>query len=283
MKILITGGNGQLGRDAAEILGEAHEVFALGRADFDITDQAQVQQKIHDLQPDVVLHAAAWTNVDGAESDPDGAFLVNAIGTRNVAAAAEAVGAKLVYISTDYVFAGTGTTPYHEFDATGPQGLYGKSKLAGEELVKSLSSRWFIVRTSWVYGKHGANFVKTMLQLASTRDVLTVVHDQVGSPTYTVDLARWLGHLMETDAYGVYHASNSGYCSWYEFAQAIFRVFGLTHVTVTPCTSEEFKRPAPRPANSRLDHMAIRLNGLPALPPWQDALVRFQQELEGQR
>jgi len=193
--------------------------------------------------------------------------------------AAEEIGAKFVYISTDYVFDGRADKPYREYDRTDPQTVYGRSKLAGEQLVQSLSSRYFIVRTSWVYGKHGANFVKTMLKLAEERDRLKVVHDQIGSPTYTLDLARFLLELVKTDYYGIYHASNSGICSWYEFAKAIFEERRL-NVHVEPCTTEEFPRPAPRPAWSVLDHGAIRAHGFEPLRPWREALRHYLQNSE---
>jgi dTDP-4-dehydrorhamnose reductase len=227
--------------------------------------------------PDAVVHCAAYTKVDQAESEPDEAYRVNAYGTRNAALAAEEVGAKFVYVSTDYVFDGRADKPYREYDRTDPQTVYGRSKLAGEQLVQSLSSRYFIVRTSWVYGKYGANFVKTMLKLAEDRDRLKVVHDQVGSPTYTLDLARFLLELVRTDYFGIYHASNSGICSWYEFAKAIFEERGL-NVQVEPCTTEEFPRPAPRPAWSVLDQGAIRAHGFKPIRPWREALRSFLQQ-----
>ena len=209
-----------------------------------------------------------------AESEPDQPFLVNAYGTRNVAVASEAVGVKLVYVSTDYVFDGTANTPYHEFSPTNPMSVYGKSKLAGEQFVRDLHSKFFIVRTSWVFGKHGNNFVKTMLKLAQERDELKVVDDQVGSPTYTVDLARCILDLIQTEKYGIYHVSNSGHCSWYEFAKAIFEEAGV-EVKVNPCTTKDFPRPAPRPAYSVLDHMALRLNGFKEMPNWRDSLKGY--------
>ncbi|REK55521.1 MAG: dTDP-4-dehydrorhamnose reductase [Thermobacillus sp.] len=280
MKILVTGANGQLGRELAWLQAPQNmEIIGFGRGEMDITNLAQCRSVIRAHRPDAVIHCAAYTKVDQAESEPDEAYRVNAYGTRNTALAAEEIGAKFVYVSTDYVFDGRADKPYREYDRTDPQTVYGRSKLAGEQLVQSLSSRYFIVRTSWVYGKYGANFVKTMLKLAEDRDRLKVVHDQVGSPTYTLDLARFLLDLVKTDYYGIYHASNSGTCSWYEFAKAIFEERGL-NVEVEPCTTAEFPRPAPRPAYSVLDHGAIRVHGLAPLRSWREALRHYLQNCE---
>lgn len=278
-KVLVTGAKGQLGSDVVRCLQDlGYEVYGYGHQELDITDFGQVVHVFNTPKPDIVIHAAAYTQVDRAESEAEQAYLVNAYGTRNIAVAAESVGAKLVYISTDYVFDGQGKRPYHEFDPTSPLGVYGKSKLAGEQFVRELCSRFFILRTSWVYGLHGANFVKTMLKLATERNELQVVHDQIGSPTYTVDLATFVKQLISTELYGTYHVSNAGPCSWYEFAKAIFEEAGVNDVQVLPVTTAEFPRPAPRPAYSVMDHMAIRLNGLTDLPHWRDALRRFMQE-----
>lgn len=280
MKILVTGANGQLGRELVLLPATRDtEITGFGRKELDITDLEQCRSMLRSHQPDAVIHCAAYTKVDQAESEPDEAYRVNAYGTRNAVLAAEEVGAKFVYISTDYVFDGRADKPYREYDRTDPQTVYGRSKLAGEQLVQSLSSRYFIVRTSWVYGKHGANFVKTMLKLAEERDSLKVVHDQIGSPTYTLDLARFLLELVKTDYYGIYHASNSGACSWYEFAKAIFEEKGL-NVQVEPCTTAEFPRPAPRPAYSVLDHGAIRAHGFEPLRPWREALRHYLRNSE---
>lgn len=279
MKILVTGANGQLGQDVVSIFGGHHEVLGLGRDKLDITNLEQCVQLISAFQPDAIIHCAAYTAVDQAETDEDNAYLVNAVGTRNLVVAAEKVGSKFCYISTDYVFDGQAAKPYQEYDNTNPTGVYGKSKRAGEVLVQSLSSRYFIVRTSWVYGLHGQNFVKTMLKLAQDRDHLKVVSDQIGSPTFTEDLANFLLQLVITEKYGIYHASNSGICSWYEFAKAIFEEKGL-NITVDPCTTEEFPRPAPRPKYSVMDHQSIRTNEFQDLRPWHDALKDFLNKLE---
>jgi len=275
MKIVVTGAKGQLGTDLVHLLADrGYEIYGYGREELDITNLDQVKQVIAEVRPDVVIHAAAYTKVDLAESEPDQAFLINAYGTRNVAVASEAVGAKLVYISTDYVFDGTANVPYNEFAPTNPLSIYGKSKLVGEQFVRDLHSKFFIVRTSWVYGKHGKNFVKTMLKLAQERDELMVVHDQVGCPTYTVDLANCILELIQTEKYGIYHVSNSGHCSWYEFAKAIFEEAGI-EVKVNPCTTKDFPRPAPRPAYSVFEHMSLQLNGFPNMRLWRQALKAF--------
>ncbi|MFC9711223.1 dTDP-4-dehydrorhamnose reductase [Paenibacillus sp. NPDC056933] len=285
MKVLVTGANGQLGRDMVLLLEkEGHDVLACDREQLDITDQLQCNDVISSYHPEVIIHCAAYTAVDAAETDVDGAYQVNATGTRNIAVAAEQTGAKLIYISTDYVFDGTSEVPYQEYDNTNPQSIYGKSKRAGEVLVQSLSSRWFIVRTSWVYGVYGNNFVKTMLKLGQEKPKLQVVHDQKGSPTYTVDLAHFLLELMSTEKYGVYHASNSGACTWYEFTQAIFEEAQLLpgfHIQaeVDPCATDQFPRPAPRPQNSVMEHLSIRTNRLKDLRPWREGLRDFLKEI----
>lgn len=281
MKVLVTGANGQLGRDVVLLLEkEGHSVLACDRDQMDITNQAQCNDVISSYHPEVVIHCAAYTAVDAAETDIDGAYKVNAVGTRNVAVAAERAGAKLIYISTDYVFDGNSSSPYQEYDNTNPQSAYGKSKRAGELLVQSLSSKWFVVRTSWVYGLYGNNFVKTMLKLCQEKPKLQVVDDQKGSPTFTVDLAGFILELMQTEMYGVYHASNSGTCTWYEFTEAIFaearNVEGFTiQAQLEPCTTEQFPRPAPRPRNSVMDHLSIRTNGLADIRPWREGLREF--------
>ncbi|MBP1991131.1 dTDP-4-dehydrorhamnose reductase [Paenibacillus eucommiae] len=275
MKILITGGSGQLGTDLTRMLGEKHQVFSYSSQELDITNQRLVWDVITQDLPDVVIHAAAYTKVDLAETEQDRAYAVNSLGTRNVAMAAERVGAKLVYISTDYVFDGEGLQPYREYDLPNPRSVYGKTKLAGEEFVKSLSTRYFIVRTSWVFGRYGNNFVKTMLKLAESRTEISVVDDQVGSPTLTVDLVEFLSQLINTTYYGLYHVSNTGSCSWYEFAKTIFDLTGKRHIQVNPIKTSEFPRPAPRPSNSILEHTAIRTNQFSDLRHWKEALKQY--------
>jgi dTDP-4-dehydrorhamnose reductase len=286
MKVLVTGSAGQLGQDLVLLLQQqGHEVLGCDRQEMDITDLDRCTEVISGFGPDTVIHCAAHTAVDAAETDVDAAYLINATGSRNVALAAEKSGAKLVYISTDYVFDGMGTQPYHEYDNTDPQSIYGKSKRAGEILVQSLSSKFFIVRTSWVYGKYGNNFVKTMLKLGQEKPLLQVVDDQQGSPTYTVDLARFLLELIQTEKYGIYHASNSESCTWYEFTQAIFEeaedILGLKFTAkIEPCATEQFPRPAPRPRNSEMEHLSIRTNGFQDIRPWRAGLRDFLLELK---
>ncbi|WP_059041775.1 dTDP-4-dehydrorhamnose reductase [Paenibacillus rubinfantis] len=281
MRVLVTGAKGQLGHDVVRLFENAgHHVLPCDRDSLDITHYAMCLERVQQFKPEVIIHCAAYTAVDQAEIDVDTAYAVNAVGTRNMVVAAERVKAKFCYISTDYVFDGTAAKPYHEYDNTNPQSVYGKSKRAGEIVVQSLSSAFFIVRTSWVYGLHGNNFVKTMLKLGQERPILHVVKDQKGSPTYTVDLAVFLLDLIRTEKYGIYHASNSGECTWYEFARSIFEeardILEYNYpVRVEPCATEDFPRPAPRPRNSTMDHLSIRTNGIRDLRPWRDGLQDF--------
>jgi dTDP-4-dehydrorhamnose reductase len=275
MKVLLTGANGQLGQELVQQLKHTFmEFYHFTKSELDITDELKVQKVVDEIQPDVIINAAAYTKVDLAETEEDLAYAINGYAQRNLAVAAEKVGAKICYVSTDYVFDGTGKTPYKEYDPCNPLGVYGKSKYVGEQLTQTLCSKYFIVRTSWVYGEYGQNFVKTMLKLAQERDELGVVHDQVGSPTYTVDLAQFILNLVQTDRYGIYHCTNSGTCSWYEFAQAIFEQSGL-NIKVNPLTSEQFPRPAARPNYSVLDHMALKLNGFTSMRNWKDGLTAY--------
>jgi dTDP-4-dehydrorhamnose reductase len=288
-RVMVTGAAGQLGYDVVKTFqAGGHDVMACDRDQLDITDQQQCRDTINTFQPHIIVHCAAYTAVDMAETDEDMAYTVNVTGTRNIAVAAEKVKAKLIYISTDYVFDGTATGPYQEYDPTSPQTVYGKSKLAGERMVESLCTRWFVIRTSWVFGVHGSNFVKTMLELLEKRPRLQVVHDQQGSPTYTVDLARLVSNLSLTEKYGIYHASNSGTCTWYEFAQAIAEEASKQsafkqNAVLEPCTTGQFPRPAPRPQYSVMDHLAIRTNGLPPMRDWREALIAFLNELSVQQ
>lgn len=284
MKVLLTGAKGQLGSALVNLLEEAGdgEVISFGRDELDVTKPSVVHEIITGCVPDAVIHAAANTNVDGCEQEPDSAYAVNALGARNVAVASAKVGARLVYVSTDYVFDGNAGASYTEFDRPAPLGVYGKSKLAGERYVAGLSHKYFIVRTSWLYGHHGRNFVKTMLDLAGTKTELAVVDDQVGSPTYAKDLAAFIAELIKTELYGIYHATNTGSCSWYQFACSIFRMAGLSHIKVKPVSTVELGRPAPRPAYSVLDHYCIRLSGFTDLRSWEEALQEYLAE-EGYR
>ncbi len=279
VKVLVTGASGQVGQELVHIDNAQIQIVGFGRDQLDITDLARCREILVEVKPDTIIHTAAYTAVDKAEEEPEEAYRVNAIGTRNLAVVAEEIGAKLLFVSTDYVFDGTGKAPYEESAETKPQSVYGKTKRAGEEFVLELSSHYFIVRTSWVYGRYGNNFVNTMLKLATERDSITVVADQIGSPTYARDLAAFLIELVQTEKYGIYHVSNTGSCSWYTFAQAIFAESGIK-VRVEPCTTAEFRRPAPRPAYSVMDQSAIHRNGLTGLRPWRVALREFLGEYE---
>lgn len=274
MKILVTGANGQLGRELAG-QGWEHELVLADVQELDITDGRAVADFFRAVKPQAVIHAAAFTNVDGAESDADGAFRVNVVGAQNIAAACLETGARMVYVSTDYVFDGAKTEPYREFDPVNPQTVYGRTKWQGEEMVRHILGRHYVVRTAWLYGD-GHNFVRTMLKLAETNDVLRVVHDQVGTPTSTVDLAQVIFKLLQSDAYGTYHATCQGQCSWYDFACEIFRQAGKS-VAVVPVTTEEFPRSARRPAHSVLDNHMLRMTIGDSMRSWQEALKGYLQ------
>ncbi len=275
MKILVTGAKGQLGSDvASELKKRGHDVVAADIAEMDITESESADNFIREVQPDVVVHCAAYTAVDAAESDADRCEKINVQGTENIAKACAAVGAKIIYLSTDYVYDGKGDKPHTEDELPAPLSVYGRTKLGGEAAVKKYTDRYFIVRTSWVFGKNGKNFVRTMLALSETRDSLSVVCDQVGSPTYTPDLAGLLADMCESEAYGIYHATNEGFCSWYEFAKEIFALSGKT-VDVQPVLTKDYKCAAVRPLNSRLSKDKLSANGFARLPEWRDALARY--------
>lgn len=278
MKVVVTGAAGQLGQDVLlELERKNHQVFGADRQQLDITNEENVIAYIHEIKPDVILHCAAYTNVDAAEENEDAAYQVNAAGSEYLAKAAKQIGAKMLYVSTDYVFDGSASEPYEVDEPTKPLGAYGRTKLAGEQLLQKHLDEFFIVRTAWVFGIHGNNFVKTMIRLGKERGEVGVVHDQVGSPTYTVDLAKFMVELMETEKYGVYHATNSGICSWYEFAVEIFKQAGLD-VQVNPLTSDQFPRPAARPKYSVLSKKMIEKQGLTPLRDWKEALAAYLAE-----
>lgn len=271
-RYLITGATGMLGRDLQAALA-GREVTALGRADLDVTDPAAVRAAT--AGHDVIINAAAYTKVDDAETHEDAAYAVNAVGPRNLAAAASAGSARLVQVSTDYVFNGAATSPYREDTALDPISAYGRTKAAGERFVQEENPAGsFIVRTAWLYGAHGPNFAKTMLRLAATHDTVSVVDDQLGQPTWTADLARQIVALLDAEApAGIYHGTNSGQASWYDFARAVFTGAGLDPDRVLPTDSAQFVRPAPRPSYSVLGHDAWQAAGLQPMRDWADALV----------
>lgn len=280
MRILVTGYSGQLGYDVVlEGKKRGFDMIGVGQKELDITQEEQVQNYIHTAKPDVIIHCAAYTAVDNAEDNKEACFDVNVNGTKYLAAAAKSVNAKFIYISTDYVFEGTGTEPFTEEDAANPVGYYGLTKYEGEKAVQRLLDKYFIVRISWVFGINGNNFIKTMLRLAETRSELNVVGDQYGSPTYTFDLAKLLLDMAETEKYGVYHASNEGFITWADFAKEIFQVAGKD-VKVNSITTEEYPTKAVRPKNSRMSKDKLEKNGFTRLPAWQDALTRYIAELQ---
>lgn len=278
--ILITGILGQLGYDLAkELTKRGKEFIAPSLEELELTTEAGAKDFILAKKPDTVIHCAAYTAVDKAESEQELALTVNGLGTRWVAEACREIDAKMIYISTDYVFGGDGHVPYEVNDEKKPVNTYGRSKLLGEDAVSMILEKYFIVRTSWVFGINGHNFIKTMLRLAETKNKINVVNDQVGSPTYTVDLARLLADMAATEKYGVYHASNEGFCSWAEFAREIFKQAGLD-VEVDGIPTVEYPTPARRPFNSRLSKKSLDEAGFKRLPDWQDAVKRYLAELK---
>ncbi len=294
MKVLVTGTSGQLGFDVMnELKKRGHEGIGADRhdsenADFehiilDITDRDQVLKAVSDNEPDAIVHCAAWTNVDGAE-EPENLAAVRAVnvdGTKNLADAAKSVDAKMVYISTDYVFSGEGDTPWQPDQKDyAPLNVYGQSKLDGELAVANTLDKYFIVRIAWVFGQNGKNFIKTMLKVAETHDEVRVVDDQIGTPTYTIDLARLLVDMIETEKYGYYHATNEGgYISWADFTKEIYAQAGVNTKVIPVTTAEYGLSKAKRPYNSRLDKSKLKENGFEPLPTWQDAVKRFLANL----
>jgi dTDP-4-dehydrorhamnose reductase len=274
MKILITGSNGMLGHDLIDVLENNHELILTTSKTLDITDKKQVIEFIADSKPDIVINSAAYTDVDGCEENQDLAYAVNGEGVRNLALACRQIDAPLVHISTDYVFDGTATEPIAEDGEIGPISVYGKSKLKGEEAILEILDKYFIIRTAWLYGINGKNFPKTMLELAKNHSEITVVYDEVGTPTYTPDLAYGISELIQTDYYGIYHLTNSGSCSWCEFARYIFEI-AEKDVEVIPVTASEFARPAPRPNYSVLDNKNWVENGFEPLRDYKDAIKEY--------
>ncbi len=302
MKAFVTGVGGQLGHDvmnelakrgfegvgtdlAPEYSGiqDGTSVVSMPYVQLDITDPDQVRKVMNEVKPDVCIHCAAWTAVDKAEEFPDKCRLVNAGGTENIAKVCEELDIPMMYFSTDYVFDGNGTRPWEPDDPYAPLDVYGKTKAEGEEAVIAHVKKFFILRIAWVFGTNGHNFIKTMLKLAKTHDTLRVVSDQIGTPTYTYDLARLVVDMIQTDKYGKYHVTNEGgYISWYDFTCEIFRQAGITNVKVIPVTSEEYGAAAKRPYNSRMNRSKITENGFKPLPDWKDALARYLDILKKQ-
>lgn len=276
MKVLVTGSKGQLGRELTEKLQQNPilSVYDLDVDELDITNLNAVEAVVSRIKPAVIINTAAYTNVDGCETNYPAAYAVNVAGPRNLARAARVIGAKFIHISTDFVFDGLKTTPYFEYDSTNPLSVYGKTKLAGEHAIIQQTSDFFILRTSWLYGKYGNNFVKTMIRLGKTNDSLSVVTDQVGCPTSATDLVEAIIRIMHTEAYGVYHFSNSGSCSWHQFAKEIFNFMGMP-VTVNEITARVLNRAAVRPSYSVMDTAMLENAFSLKVSSWQESLQVF--------
>ncbi|MDE6550689.1 MAG: dTDP-4-dehydrorhamnose reductase [Clostridia bacterium] len=285
MKVLVTGVKGQLGHDAVqELKRRGHEAIGVDIEEMDITDSYSVARVIASVKPDAVIHCAAWTAVDAAEDEDnrEKVHLINAVGTENIARECKSVDAKMMYISTDYVFDGQGDKPWTaDCKDYKPLNVYGQSKLDGEFAVTRITDKHFIVRIAWVFGAHGNNFVKTMLKVGAARDSVRVVNDQIGTPTYTFDLARLLVDMIETDKYGCYHATNEGgYIGWNDFAKEIFKAAGYKTAVIPVTTKEYGLSKAARPFNSRLDKSKLIASGFTPLPDWRDALTRYLKEID---
>lgn len=274
MKILITGSSGMLGHDLIKVLKDRHDLILTTSKTLDITDKDKTIDFICENKPDIVINSAAYTDVDGCQTNPELAYSVNGEGVKNLAIGCREVDCPLVQISTDYVFNGKNDRPWVEDDEIGPISVYGKSKLKGEEAILEILDKYFIVRTAWLYGVNGKNFPRTMLELAENHSQITVVYDEVGSPTYTLDLARKISELIETDYYGIYHITNSDSCSWCEFSRYIFEVAGRD-ITVIPVTAAEFARPAPRPSYSVLENKKLIENGFKPLRSYKEAIKEY--------
>ena len=280
MKVLVTGVKGQLGYDVVkECEKRGIEAIGVDVEEMDITDAAACERVITEAKADAVIHCAAYTAVDAAEDNEDLCRKVNAEGTRNIAEVCRKLDIKMMYFSTDYVFNGQGERPWEPDDPREPLNVYGQTKYEGELAVQELLEKYFIVRIAWVFGVNGKNFIKTMLRLGKERGAVSVVDDQIGSPTYTYDLARLVVDMIQTDRYSIYHATNEGLCSWYEFACQIFKAAGMNQVKVTPVDSTAFPAKAKRPHNSRMDKSKLAENGFEPLPSWEDALERYLKEI----
>lgn len=280
MRILIFGAEGQLGSELRRVLGAHHDLVPLSHREADITDLNRLMILTERINPDVVINSAAYTDVDGCESDRDKAFLVNTIGARNAAIAARRAKARIVHISTDYVFDGGKDGAYAEYDLPNPINVYGWSKLLGERMVAEQNPDSYILRVAWLYGPEGRNFVKTMISLSKSNEEIRVVNDQRGTPTFAGDVAEQIDMLIGTDSYGLYHCTSQGSCTWYEFAVEIFRLIGAD-IRVVPVSSSEFPRPARRPRNSVLDNLLLRVQGMDIMPHWRDSLRDHIDEVAG--
>lgn len=281
MKVLVTGVKGQLGYDVVrELQSRGHEAIGVDIEEMDITDETAVSRVMEETAPEAVIHCSAFTAVDRAEEEQELCYKVNVQGTENIAKMCQKLGCKVLYLSTDYIFSGEGQRPWEPEDTPSPLNSYGQSKYQGEVALRQYVDKYFIVRISWVFGINGNNFIKTMLRLGKENGAVKVVDDQIGSPTYTFDLAKLLVDMIETEQYGAYHATNEGICSWYEFAKEIFQEANMKEVTVTPVSSEEFPVKAKRPKNSRMSKEKLVQNGFSLLPSWQDAVKRYIEELK---
>lgn len=280
MKVLVTGAKGQLGFDVMnELCRQGIEGVGVDVQEMDITDEKACQAVITEAGPDAVIHCAAYTAVDAAEDNKELCRRINAEGTRNIARVCKELDIRLMYISTDYVFNGEGERPWQPDDEREPLNTYGQMKYEGELAIEELLEKYFIVRIAWVFGINGNNFIKTMLRLGKENKEVKVVDDQIGSPTYTYDLAKLLVDMIQTEQYGRYHATNEGLCSWYEFAKEIFKQAGMPEVEVSPVSSSQFPSKAKRPKNSRISKDKLEEKGFKRLPSWQDALARYLKEI----
>lgn len=280
MKVLVTGVKGQLGYDVVKHLEKrGHQPIGVDRDEMDLMDNEAIRTFIMNLKPEAIIHCAAYTAVDKAEEEVDTCYQINAESVKVIAQCAKALDVKMIYISTDYVFDGTKEGEYVETDLPNPINVYGASKLKGEQYVQALLEKYYIVRISWVFGVNGNNFIKTMRRLGAERDELNIINDQVGSPTYTADLAPLLVDMMETNKYGIYHATNEGFCSWYEFANEIFKQSRI-EVKTNPITTDQYPTAAKRPMNSKMSKAKLKANGFSILLTWQQSLADYIIKIE---
>ena len=275
MRVLVTGVKGQLGYDVVKDLEKrGHQPIGVDREEMDLMDNQAIRTFIMDLKPEAIIHCAAYTAVDKAEEDVEICYQINAEAVKVISECAKELDVNMIYISTDYVFDGTKEGEYVETDIPNPINVYGASKLKGEQYVQDLLEKYYIVRISWVFGVNGNNFIKTMLRLGLERDELNIINDQVGSPTYTADLAPLFVDMMETDKYGIYHATNEGFCSWYEFANEIFKQSGI-EVKTNPITTDQYPTAAKRPMNSKMSKVKLEEYGFNTFPTWQEAVNNY--------